>query len=68
MPAMNNMQNNNEKPKTPKVVSSAIVNILKSTLDFIERVLQRWEKRWEKGDRLGAIIQVFYLHFLSFFC
>jgi vacuolar-type H+-ATPase subunit I/STV1 len=60
---MNNTQNNNGKPKTPEVVSSAIVKIHKSTLDFIERVSQRWEK----GDHLGAIIQAVILMEVLFF-
>ena len=51
---MNNMQNNNKTQITLEGLSSAIVNIHKSTLDFIERVSQRIEK----GDYLGAVLQL----------
>ena len=44
-------------------ISSAIVEIYECTLDFIEKMSQRWGK----GDRLGAIIQAVILVEVLFF-
>jgi len=52
---MNNMQNNNEKPKDSIGPFSAIVKIFGLMLDFIDKLLQRRVK----GDRLCATIQLF---------